>query len=468
MSKTLHLFKKILPALITVIAPLCITTFCGISVPSASAWGPVDRQTYTNAHPAPYAIFNSITDNAAMGDERNFVRVREAGTHDEYVDELEVVPGKEYEVLVYFHNNAATNTNSTGYGIATAVRASSAYPTLLNPGDKGIVTGSIYWSYVTPADGGIQAFEGEVWDEAFLTTKTPDTVLSYKIGTAVIHNGGEANGSVLSTRLFTEEGTYIGYNQLAGVLPGCAEYSGYITYTIVAESVTSELTKEVSTDGEHWGSNVTVNPGDYVIYRVSFTNTGNTILDNVIFKDIHDDGLILVPGTTKVYDFNNVSGKQIGDILDLSGYNVGSVYPNNLVQIIYQVRVSPNASECATLNNKIAVRYNSEDQQESSAVVNTECTEPEPDPIENPPCELDPTLPGCNDDLPESLPNTGPVEIVLAAVIVLGIAGGAFYLWRTQHTLRTVENKVSGKSPKSQPPVEKLDKTDKTDRGKQA
>ena len=45
----------------------------------------------------------------------------------------------------------------------------------------------------------------------------------------------------------------------------------------------------------------------------------------------------------------------------------------------------------------------------------------------------------------QELPNTGPLEIVLAIVIITGIGGGGYYLYRTQKTLKTVENSVSGK-----------------------
>ena len=42
-----------------------------------------------------------------MGDERNFVRIREAGNGN-YVDSINIVPGKEYEVWTHYHNNAAS------------------------------------------------------------------------------------------------------------------------------------------------------------------------------------------------------------------------------------------------------------------------------------------------------------------------------------------------------------------------
>ena len=166
---------------------------------TAHAWGP-ERPTYTNQNPADYATFNSITDNAAVGDERNFVRIREAGTEDTFVDELEVVPGHEYEVYIYYHNNAATDTNASGYGIATNTRVASAYPTVVNTGERGMVSGIISWSYVTPSDPN-NALEGTVWDEAYVTSSVDGVVLKYKTGTAIIHNGGEANGDRKSTRL---------------------------------------------------------------------------------------------------------------------------------------------------------------------------------------------------------------------------------------------------------------------------
>ena len=48
----------------------------------------------------------------------------------------------------------------------------------------------------------------------------------------------------------------------------------------------------------------------------------------------------------------------------------------------------------------------------------------------------------------QELPNTGPLEIVLAIVIITGIGGGGYYLYRTQKTLNAVEDSVSGKDVK--------------------
>ena len=88
-----------------------------IAVPTALfAWGP-SRATFTTAVPATYVTFNSITDNPSQGDERNFVKVREANAGNEtYSDSISLTAGSEYVVYIYFHNNAASNYNLTAIG----------------------------------------------------------------------------------------------------------------------------------------------------------------------------------------------------------------------------------------------------------------------------------------------------------------------------------------------------------------
>ena len=416
-----------------------LTTFGGIAATlaaflplgSASAWGP-DRTTYTMDQPADYAVFNSITNNSAIGDERNFVRIREANSGNPFRDEVEVVPGKEYEVYIYFHNDAASDTNATGFGMATNVRLVSAYPPTVNSNERGMVSGILSWSYVTPQQPDNPQV-GKVWDEAYVTSKTDGVVLRYKTGTATIHNTGAANGSVLPPSLFTEEGALLGYNKLAGTLPGCGEYSGHVTYTLVAENTETGLSKQVSKDGENWSENVTAKPGEYVTYKVRFENTGNTELTNVIFKDTHDDGLSLRIGSIKVFDVNNTAGKEIDDILDISGYNVGNVAAGALVQITYQAQVADGTDYCGkTLKNIINARFNIDGSIDDDATVTVECDEKKTD------CTETPDAPECK------IPETGPVEIVMAIAIALGIGGGGYYFYRTKKSLATVEASAKG------------------------
>ena len=449
------IMKKTIISLVAGI--ISILAVHGLTNP-ASAWGPENRPTYTNDSPASYATFNSITNNAAVGDERNFVRVGEVGSDAPYTDEIEIVPGKEYEVYIYYHNNAASNTNSTGYGMATNTRISSGYPFKLNPGDRGMVSGIISWSYVNPADD--KVYEGSVWDEAYLTTKYNDVKLRYKTGSAIIHNGGKANGSVLASSLFTDDGALIGYNKMGGTIPGCAEYSGYITYTLIAEKTDAAIEKHVSLDGENWSKSVNAKPGDIVTYKVVFNNNGNTTMTNVIFKDTHDAGLNLYSGSTTVYDNANVDGKKIDDIIDLSGYNVGDITAGSMVQIIYQMRIGTDTAFCGkTLQNVIEAKFNSDGSIQDSTTVTVSCDETPPDDI----CITNPDAEDCktptptptpdnppSPDTPQEIINTGPVEIVLAVVVVLSISFGGFYLYRTSHKLHQVKKTVSGEEPKTE------------------
>lgn len=402
------------------------------------AYGP-ERTEYTNDNPAPEVVFNSITNNAAVGNEFNFVRVAELGNESkQYVDTLEIQPGKEYEVYIYYHNNAASNLNSSGKGIANGVKVASAYPTVVKRGEKGMISGIISATDSNPL---------QVWDEAYLTTNYDEVTLRYKTGTAMLHNAGRMNGSILSTDLFTEAGTYIGINRLDGRIPGCAEYSGYITYTIVAENTAASIKKQVSTDGETWYDKVSAKPGEYVTYKVQFKNEGNTNLTNVILKDVHDEGLTLRPGSITIYDANNTSGKTISDILDISGYNFGDATVSALKQIVYQAKVSEDTAYCSkTLKNTITASYNigKSISDDASVLVHCEETPPEeptPDPKPDPKPEPDPKPdPGT----PDTIVNTGPLEITLATIIVLGIIAGGFYFWRTHRALKTVEGEITG------------------------
>ncbi len=61
----------------------------------------------------------------------------------------------------------------------------------------------------------------------------------------------------------------------------------------------------------------------------------------------------------------------------------------------------------------------------------------------------------------KELPNTGPLEIVMAIIIIAGIGGGGYYLYRTKRTLKTAENvakgeeKVTPDAAKEEKPAEK-------------
>ena len=144
---------KTLSALATV--GLSLTTFA-----SVAAWGP-ERSTFTMEEPATYPTFNSITNNPTIGDERDFVRVGEIDADvTDLKNEVKVVPGRQYLVYIYFHNNASSTFNDSAHnhsGVAVKTRMSSAFATVLTPAEKGKISATITADNSNPES---------VWDEA--------------------------------------------------------------------------------------------------------------------------------------------------------------------------------------------------------------------------------------------------------------------------------------------------------------
>lgn len=190
-------------------------------------WGPIDRKTFTNERPPCYAVFNSITNNALMGDERDFVRIREKNSGNKYSNNIIVEPDKQYEVLIYFNNDAAYEYNSRTnkyVGVARNARVAASFPLLMKKAERGFVRGTISSTTTTPLS---------VWASAHITA-SEDMSLHYIEGSAKIYHNRkwETSGKVLSTRLFSEKGTFLGLSELNGVILGSLDCSGMVVYTI--------------------------------------------------------------------------------------------------------------------------------------------------------------------------------------------------------------------------------------------
>ena len=373
--------KKLFAALRS--APKRVATLAiiaaAIAVPaSLYAWGP-DRPTYTMQDPADHVTFNSITDNAKYGDERNFVQIREAGTGT-YGENINIQPGKEYEVFVYYHNNAATRLNSAenGYkGIAQNAKMRIQMPASVAAGQKARVTG------VLSADN---AQPQQVWDEAYGTSTSNDTMyLRYTQGSATIHNLGTTNGATMPDSLFGE-GAPLGYNSLDGKLPGCNEYAGYVTFRFKAVQPNFEVSKQVSKAGANsYSENVTVNPGDSVNYKIQYKNTGTVKQDNVVINDVLPKGVTYVPGTT-YYATGNSNGqwvKSTSDNVTKGGINIGTFSPGANAYVAFTAKVASNdeLEKCGTnvLTNKAqAITENGTKEDTADVTTNKEC-KPQPE-----------------------------------------------------------------------------------------
>lgn len=400
-------------------------------------WGP-NRTTFTWEDPAPYATFNSITNNPQLGDERNFVRIREVKDGEKFGDEVIVEPGKTYEVYIYYHNNAdAHDVGKTAIGIADGAAMKSSFPATIKAGEKATVTGTIFASDTDPLS---------VWDGAYLTA-TQDLYLRYVPGTAIIHNGGELNGQSIGPDYLFGDGALLGYNKFSGLLPGCNEYAGYVTYQIFADAPGFSISKSVV------GDNYIVKAGDVATFKVRYENTGTMDQTNVVIRDILPEGLEYVAGSAILYNNNFPDGKPVNDdVVTENGMNIGDYAGSSgWAEVVYNVIVKDSVNCGDKLINAVTVSTNDGNKNTSVTITVDDGSCVIPDDPDNPDtpsaseknCKTNPEMEGCKE-----LPNTGPLEIVLAIVIITGIGGGGYYLYRTQKTLKTVEDSVSGKDIK--------------------
>ena len=336
------------------IAAVAATVAAGAGV--VSAWGPA-RASFTMEHPANYVTFNSITDNV-IGDEHYFVSASEYtgdGNKNYYSDNTAVEEGKEYVVRIYVHNNAASNLNL----VAENVRAYVILPT--GSATELTVSGKIYSSNAKP---------NTVWDETTFKSKNGKKFsLAYIDGTAKYYNI-DKNGKTRvfsldglndGNDLFTDKGHLLGYDQMDGKIPGCNEYSGYLTFHVTPKFEEEakpdlEIQKEVKIRGSSaaYSEQVNAKAGDTVRYRIHVKNIGNAVVNNLVVRDILPAGLTYVKGSTQLVNNLHQDGITLSDNIVKNGINIGSYAAGADAYIYFNATVDQAVGEkCekSTLHN---------------------------------------------------------------------------------------------------------------------
>lgn len=391
------------------------------------AWGP-NRPTFTIEQPADHVTFNSITNNPNIGDERNFVGIRESGTNSQWTDNMNVQNGKEYTVRVYVHNNAAANLNK----VAENVTAKVNLPT--TTGKSIQVDGQISSTNASPT---------EVWDQANFKS-AEDFNLAYVAGSLKYENNAfGAAGTPISESVFTNTGAKLGYDKLDGKIPGCFQYAGYLTFKVKPQFAPKNeftMSKQVRKTGESgWKESVAVKPGDKVDYLVSYKNTGETRQNGVHVSDRLPNGMTYVNGTTKLANPSNPNGVTTNDGVTVgNGLNIGDYQSGSNAFLIFTAQVKNKAElACGKLTLKNVARVTADGGYKEDAadvtVDNDECkpNECKPGiPMGDERCEETPVTPvtPVTPSTPSELPTTGPVE-TLVSVLGLGslIAGASYY-----------------------------------------
>ena len=233
---------KIKMSFLIIVMILLITTI-------SFAWGPSEREIFTWESQASYAVFNSIKNNPQIGDERDFVRIRKVGDLS-WTNEIKIEANTEYEVFIYFHNNAMESLNSSensGKGIAQEVKMYSSFPPVLKKFDEAqSVFGKIYSPDTNP---------DSIWDEAWITTDEEEVYLYYVPDTAIIHSNGSIDGSNIGPEhLFGETGSYISYSDdHLGMIAGGETYAGYVSYKFKTELVKEESVSDITNNTTNKG-----------------------------------------------------------------------------------------------------------------------------------------------------------------------------------------------------------------------
>ncbi|HEX7484486.1 MAG TPA: isopeptide-forming domain-containing fimbrial protein [Candidatus Saccharimonadales bacterium] len=386
-----------------------------IVVPAALfAWGP-DRPTYTYDSPADHVTFNSMTGTENYGDERNFVRIKEASApNSTYADDIAMQPGKEYSVMVFFHNNAKTslNTAENNYkGIAKNTKMRVQMPATVKAGEKARITGFISADNAQPQ---------EVWDEAYGSVSN-NVALRYVKDSAVISSNGAVDGQKLPETLYTT-GAALGYDGLDGNLPGCNQYAGYVVFKVKVDQPNFEVEKTVSLKGKNdYKESVTTTAGSEVEYKIHYKNTGTTEQKDVVIKDVLPAGVSYVAGTTQVSNgASNFQWKPTTDNeVTKRGINVGNYAAGAGAYVKFTAKVADNANlaKCGvnTLTNKATAETNNGNKSDTADVMVTKtCVPGTPE---------TPTTP----TTPTELPKTGASDSILGLFGLGSVVAAASY-----------------------------------------
>jgi len=338
------LFKKI-----ALLAAACAAVIAPTAV---MAYGPTegnggrkyfdynDTKTYPN-----YPAFNSFKNNPVWGFEPDFMSIKESTSNTWAAnDTIKLQPGKTYDVVAYYHNNAPLNTHPTANA-----KMAIEFPELIKAGKDYIGNAVLTADNSTPK---------KVYTSLTFRTDS-DVLLRYVQNSAETHyNDGSIKKLPNSGKNLFGDGQLIGKNY-DGVVPGCDDHSGFIQFQIVADQPNFDAEKLVRLAGTStWSDSVKANKGDIVEFQLKFKNIGTTNMSNITFKDTLPAGLEYVAGSSKIMNANHPTGSAIADGITTSGVLVPTVHnPGGATYILFQAKVTANPADCTSVRlvNKASI-----------------------------------------------------------------------------------------------------------------
>lgn len=370
-----------------------------------SAWGDSanGRPSYTldqinKGELGDTITFNSIS-NGKIGDEKNFVGAKVAGTKVDTwnANTINVKDGETYTIRLFVHNNSPKGMDA----IAKGVKATFSIPTTVAKSQT--IVGYLDSSNATPT---------RYWDEVTLVSDE-NVYLEYVDGSAKYNNN---KGTFSLPNEVITSGATLGYTSMNGEIPGCYEYSGVVTIDVkVHKSVSAKVSKQVRLKGtKEWGETVNAKVGDEVEYQIEYVNLLTEQVNNVMIRDILPTNVEYVQNSTYLYNSNYQNGTLLKDnTLTTSGINIGSYNAKGNAYVRFTGKVVDKTLACgknqlvnwasSTVNGAVVGK------DDASVMVDKtgEVCEDKP---------VNPTPTPDNPETPSVIVNTGAGTIVTGAV----------------------------------------------------
>ena len=209
-----------------------------------------------------------------------------------------------------------------------------------------------------------------------------------------------------------------------------------------------------STDGINYYDNITARVGDTIHYKVVAKNLGSIATTQIAIKDQLPTGLVAT--TDAIFKDTATEGANKTEALSSDFFTSTGAKSYQLSvggagwYIEYDAKITDEVfggETCgaAKLINTVYMDYALADGgygslgNQAAVLVSSPCAEEEPPKKD---CVTNPEMPEC-----QELPKTGPLEIVMAIVVIAGIGGGGYYLYRSRRTLNKVESAAKGDTP---------------------
>ena len=374
-----------------------------------NAWGDSDngRPSYTLDEIRHDALgktitFNSIS-NGKIGDEKNFVGAKVAGTTVSTwnADTIDVKDGETYTIRLYVHNNSPLGTKA----IAENVKATFSLPTTVAKSQT--IIGYLNSSNANPT---------RYWDEVTLRS-SENFYLEYVDGSAQYTNA--KMGTVKLPNEVVTSGATLGYEKLDGRIPGCYEYDGVVTINVkVHKSVAAQVTKQVRLKGtKEWGEVVEAKVGDEVEYQIMYKNLLSDTVNNVMIRDVLPTNVEYVADSTYLYNANYQSGVKLADnTIATTGINIGSYSANGNAYVRFAGKVVDKSLACGSnqlVNWASATVKGNVYKDDASVMVNKDDESCKENPTPTPTPTPTPDNPG---ETPTTIVNTGAGAIATGAI----------------------------------------------------